>query len=73
MTSLLKVARSIVLLWLCEQVMVDLQCTEYDCTGEDSLVAQHDFLSVTSSNADTTWSYVVKDMVKRYTTYEYKI
>ena len=53
--------------------MVDLQCTEYDCTGEDSLVAQHDFLPVTSSNADTTWSYVGKDMVKRYTTYEYKI
>lgn len=53
--------------------MADLQCTKYDCTGEDSLVTQHDFLPVTSSNADTTWSYVGKDMVKRYTTYEYKI
>lgn len=73
MTSLHKVARSIVLSWLCEQVMVDLQWTKYDCTGEDSLVAQHDFLPVTSSNADTTCGYVGKDTVKGYTTYEYKI
>lgn len=52
--------------------MLDKLRFKYDCTGEGSPLAQHDFVPVMYSNADTTWSYVGKDMVKLYSTKDIK-